>query len=1514
MAEENTRTGGDRPRELILDTFQFLKAFHRLRFREEVDYRRLWNLSLVALPAHDAVTFDPGDAGKFFAVRRPAITEPPQLSAVLAPWITGGIRNPEKEPAVKQPDADEVDGGEEAEQFGDDPERPRLFAEYLVRWRSWAVIERPAREALRLYDKLYDLRTLMQREPDVYDLFVADGVLVWNRGDQIVFHPVLLQRSNVEFDAEANEMSVGLAGSDPEQFPGYIVGADDDAVRAFRDFRDELGQHTDIWPLGSENTDSFFTRLARSTNKGEFSSVPVIEAGEQPRIYRSPMLLLMRRGFGMSEFIDSIIRDLEDGAEHSPCLEPIVGVFRESAASPGDELEDIPADEDESVYFTKPANKEQLRIVQHYRKTGRVVVQGPPGTGKTHTIANLIGHFLAEGKNILVTAETTKALSVIREKVAKPLQPLCLSVVEAGKDEGDLLKTGVAELRRILDDTSPGPKELERQAEDSTHRRRKLIQKLKQHRRELYEARHSEIAPIRISGEELEPSEAAKLVRAGVGQLDWIPGAVDSTSVPPLSDEEIRELYESNLFVSAEDEENHPGTLPEPGKLPDPALVASILAETRDLQAAVESQFTFLKANLAAEGAKETAGSLLASSRAALSEVLAVGEEWRLRLVDLGHQGVSSQWDTMFDMADTIAADSNKTAIERARHGISVEDGLGSSGDFQVLEQIRSHLARGGRLTKLSLLPKKQWRLLLDRIRVGGRPVESEAQMSAAIAELDLRRARVELIRVWKDVAERVGLPSLNGAGLEPEERARKLKNSALTCLRWSKAVWSPLAERLQEFGFDVHKAMDSVPANVVLDGFAAQAVSILQDSAEPELELAAQVARKHELERQLEHLKGELGAVRATCDTPVIRSLESSLAALDGEAYEDGIRRFKDLYEKSNAISKRRSRIKRLRMFAPTLASEIANRAGVHGLGEPPGRLSEAWKWKQLDQELVRRHALDAGKAIRDIRESKKELDSVTGELAKVRAWGHLHSKITGPVRSALGRFQQAAAIVTGKRAPVMRREAKQAMDECSGAVPVWIMPMARVATSIPSTTRFDVIIIDEASQVPVTGLSVLHLAKSVIIVGDEEQVEPVVPGIEVSDEVALQEAWLEDVPGKGHWHSRQSVYGLAKDSGFGKSVCLLEHFRCVPDIISFSSWLSYERNIKPLREDSKVRRRPFVVCEYVPDAELAGKRNRIEAIHIVSLLKACSEQPEYEGTKFGVVSLKFDAKDHAGLIDEVVTRRLGSDWREKHEFRSGVPDTFQGDERTVVFLSTVDVPRSDGSPLRLQTAEANYKFWKKRYNVAASRAQDQLWVVSSLRASDLQPRDIRSTLLDFSTNPKEWRKRAFADNPKAESHFEQVVYQALHDRGYRLTPQYWVGNFRIDMIAECGEKRAAIECDGERHHFDLAKDMERQAILERQDWKFVRIRGSRYYKDPSGAIDEVCEELGKLGVFPVPDEAMEAAPETELLQRVRARAQEIRLEWKREEPSGEDEEPVVMLLEDSSEEFLDVDAAVTS
>lgn len=73
--------------------------------------------------------------------------------------------------------------------------------------------------------------------------------------------------------------------------------------------------------------------------------------------------------------------------------------------------------------------------------------------------------------------------------------------------------------------------------------------------------------------------------------------------------------------------------------------------------------------------------------------------------------------------------------------------------------------------------------------------------------------------------------------------------------------------------------------------------------------------------------------------------------------------------------------------------------------------------------------------------------------------------------------------------------------------------------------------------------------------------------------------------------------------------------------------------------------------------------------------------------------------------------------------------------------------------------------------------------------------------------------------------------------------------------MVIEGDGKRLALECDGDRYHpiEKLAEDVERQAILERLGWQFVRIRGSAFYRNPERAMEPVFSRLKELGIPPV-------------------------------------------------------------
>src|SRR5437016_9791870 len=99
--------------------------------------------------------------------------------------------------------------------------------------------------------------------------------------------------------------------------------------------------------------------------------------------------------------------------------------------------------------------------------------------------------------------------------------------------------------------------------------------------------------------------------------------------------------------------------------------------------------------------------------------------------------------------------------------------------------------------------------------------------------------------------------------------------------------------------------------------------------------------------------------------------------------------------------------------------------------------------------------------------------------------------------------------------------------MSECRSAVPVWVMPLSRVAENFdPRTTRFDVVIIDEASQADVMALLALYLAKKSIVVGDHEQVSPSAVGQDLGVVEHLIEEFLEGIPNRHLYDEKTSIY----------------------------------------------------------------------------------------------------------------------------------------------------------------------------------------------------------------------------------------------------------------------------------------------------------------------------------------------------------------------------------------------------
>lgn len=364
--------------------------------------------------------------------------------------------------------------------------------------------------------------------------------------------------------------------------------------------------------------------------------------------------------------------------------------------------------------------------------------------------------------------------------------------------------------------------------------------------------------------------------------------------------------------------------------------------------------------------------------------------------------------------------------------------------------------------------------------------------------------------------------------------------------------------------------------------------------------------------------------------------------------------------------------------------------------------------------------------------------------------------------------------------------------------------------------------------------------------------------------------------------YDGQTSLYDIAMTTF--KPLMLREHFRCVPDIINYSNKLSYDGKITPLRDTNGVLTLPYFI-NFAVDGKRddTEKFNLAEAESTIALIKACTEQKEYKDKTFGVISLlgNENSKQVRELL-RLAAERLDTVDMDNRKLRIGAAPDFQGDERDIIFLNLIDSNNTDG-PLRLSDKEK--KETKQRYNVAVSRARDQIWVVNSLDVSrDLKSDDIRKDLLEYANNPKVFSDKILNIKDKSDSPFESEVATYLISKGYNLTQQWKVGAYRIDMVISYQNKKIALECDGERHHSSdeqVKKDMERQSILERLGWTFIRLRGSEYYRNKEQALNRIIEDLNVNEIYPETSH-IENSASSDLLDRIKIRYREILEEWK--------------------------------
>jgi very-short-patch-repair endonuclease len=420
----------------------------------------------------------------------------------------------------------------------------------------------------------------------------------------------------------------------------------------------------------------------------------------------------------------------------------------------------------------------------------------------------------------------------------------------------------------------------------------------------------------------------------------------------------------------------------------------------------------------------------------------------------------------------------------------------------------------------------------------------------------------------------------------------------------------------------------------------------------------------------------------------------------------------------------------------------------------------------------------------------------------------------------------------------------------------PCVMMSPLSIAQYLPAEAKpFDVVIFDEASQIPVwDAIGAIARGTQVIIVGDPEQLPPTNVGQRGVDD--------EDDDGSTV-QSQQSILDECLASNI-PSMRLSWHYRSRHEsLIAFSNAKYYRGELmtfpSPVTRDTAVR---YVYVEGGIYERGGAKVNRKEAEAVVSEVV---KRLKTSSHSIGVVTFNGDQQR---LIENMLDQARRSDPSlevhfDRNQTREPILvkniENVQGDERDVIIFSVAVGPDKSGR-ITAQISSLNNEGGHRRLNVAVTRARTELLVFATLRPEqiDLGRTSAKGVVdfkhfMEFAENGARAIAEAFSlTGRETESPFEDAVMRALEKKGWEIHPQVGVSFFRVDLGVVHpdfpGRYLAGVECDGATYHRSATardRDRLRELVLTDLGWRIRRIWSTEWWMDAASAIDKIHVKL---------------------------------------------------------------------
>lgn len=1461
---------------LVLDLLNYIEQVEKLKtkpaFSIPTEFFAAYQNELQELPD---VQFNMQADGDDVWLRIPRLQEiaSPEPEEELKPWVTLP-KSPEKSPELKS-EVVMLEGKRETSRQSvvDHPEVKELFDWYVeYQWEPWAAAERRRRKTIARYNQLFSLQQAIASEgaETPLELVWGIGYAAWKKNDfpTAVKYPLLVQACEISLNEKTFDIEVRPRDVEPRLEADCYAEMELPGVKQLEAYwRSALA-------TGANRVNPFEPSTFEGTLKaavghldpsGDYEvrpgNVPAPAPMDKLKITNTWVLFGRKRSGDI--FLEDI-RRLKQKVEQATVLPSVILSFVEHGANsvrvrPEQPFRGLSTSDGGSnameLYFPMPYNDEQVSIVQKLHSNDGVVVQGPPGTGKTHTIANVICHYLAQGKRVLVTAKGESALAVLQEKLPEQIRPLSVALLS---DERDGMKQFEHSIQTIASSVaSMNPTRAAAAIAAGEEKLNQLHAKIAHVDRTVATNASRHMQTVRFQDKDITPEELAKLVLDSAETHEWFddePPVGDAGHLP-FNDADVAALRRARMTV-ADDLPYLPFTLPSPDVFPG---WPDLLGLHRDLIKAKSIEASVTQGNVLAlvDSRVETfikAQELMQflEARFALKTKVAAARQPWLEAVSKRFGDMQPADPALKALLD-ICAEVRGLEKERREHLASA---ISAPADAERHEDFCEALMRlvAGKSAFALPFGKGEARKLIAAVTVAGAAPASTADWEIVQLTLTWRHAARKVLARWSALSAEFGLEPLD-SGLDAGFRKVAQAEAGIEDIR----------QLVFDFDAKLHPRLEEVFGKRVADrmweggeAFVASAYSSLQAHVDKG-RLGYAMKRVHELLKKLEGHRGGIvdelrgflmeGLGRASADESVLQTtwlaLHAELTRLSGlRTHLDEIAKVTASMDVAGAVNW----AKRCRTEPATPDLDVVT----------PANWAEAWNWRQAVMFL---DLIDGHHKLRALFDDRRALTTALArtyqEVVAEKTWLGVFNNSPDAVRQALQAYLnavQAMGAGTGVRAVRHRKTARDAMLRAYQAVPCWVLPQWRVSETIPAEVGlFDLVVIDEASQSDIWALPALLRGKKVLVVGDHKQVSPSAVGTAEEKIKELISRFLGSQPFGSEMTPDKSIYDLARVVFAGNSVMLKEHFRCVPAIIEFSNREFYQNDIRPLRVPrANERLDPPLIDVFVKGGYRKGDVNAPEAKAIVDEIEAVLADPQLAGRSIGVVTLLGNAQ--AAHLHELISERISPVDVVERKIAVGPPPVFQGRERDIMMVSMVMGPGD--------RAIANRADMQQRFNVAMSRARDRMYLFRSVGDTEFKEDSLNGRVIRHFKQPfTQDHRQIQALREKCESGFEFDMFDELVKRGYRVQPQVPCGGYRIDFVVEGNEgRRLAVECDGDRFHGpgQWQDDMARQRVLERAGWTFWRCFASSFVRRREQILGDLFQTLERLGIQPIGSESM--------------------------------------------------------